>query len=136
MMLALHEQADPLCKGQLTLGELIDGLKEMPSGAEVLIVIGDKCFGIGDLNSYRGRYSNLALSPSKHAAFCSVSMLLRDLQDAVRRTFRGYKGGDYLMDVGAPMWASPYGVDSGDLIVGVECVNDGLVKILTRKYGE
>ena len=84
---------------QLTLGKMIDVLKAMPT--DTLI------HGLGELDSYRGYYSDLAFEPTSESK--TVAELLEVCQGAMGQVFTGYKGGDYMMGANTPLWLSHYG---------------------------
>ena len=84
---------------QLTLGEMIDFLKTLPSDVEIV--------GLGELNSYRGYYSDLAFEPTMTKR--KVEELLEACQSAMGQVFEGYKGGDFMMGALTPLWVAAYG---------------------------
>lgn len=101
---------------QMTLGEMIKVLEAMPEGAEIE--------GIGDLDSYRGYYSDLAFAPvSDKAAATKVLALCRA---AMGKVFEGYKGGDYVMGALTPLWIANYG-DCGNKIISIN--EDGSIEV-------
>lgn len=94
---------------QLTLGELIKFLETQPS--DLLVE------GLGELDSYRGYYRDLAFEPV--ATQRSVENLLVECQSAMGKVFKGYKGGDYLMGENTPLWVANYG-SCGTRLMGVD----------------
>lgn len=74
----------------LTLGTAINRLSlEVDDFPDKIVEIGwDGAF------SYRGDYSELALNPAPKV---KVADMLRVLQDALGKTFQGWKGGEYTM---------------------------------------
>jgi murein DD-endopeptidase MepM/ murein hydrolase activator NlpD len=113
------------------LGELIAKLEAIPkkTGDDEQDVV----FSFGymyptGLSSWRGIYRELALEftderggekrPMKLGAFIEM------LKDAVGKTYEGYKGGDYVMGKGTPVWVAKYG-DAG---------NTGVVDVLDKDY--
>ncbi len=63
-----------------------------------------------NVDSSRGDYSELAITPSETP---TVGLLIAaGLNDAVGRTFYGYKGGEYMMRTDTCLWVAPYG-DAG-----------------------
>ena len=84
---------------QMTLGEVIARLKELPPD---LIIK-----GLGDLDSYRGYYSDLAFGPDERGR--TVERLLGECTDSMGKVFYGYKGGEYPMHALTPLWVAPYG---------------------------
>jgi hypothetical protein len=111
----------------ITLGELIAKLEPQDGTAELAVEFGGDLFAFGDLDSYRGYYSDLAIEPGG-ATYGTVAGALSELQDAVGKTFTGYKGGDFAMNSRTIVWVDYYGNYSGIGVTGVE-VRDGLVVI-------
>ncbi len=70
------------------------------------------------LASYRGYYSDLAIGFSEGAA-PTCNDFRNDLRECIGKTFTGYKGGDYEMGVGTPVWVANYGHSGGTGIVRV-----------------
>ena len=83
---------------QMTLGGLIDRLKEMDQSLEME--------GIGAAHSYRGYYQDLAFSRCEKR---SVADVLEDAKDCMGEMFEGYKGGEYYMVRDTPVWIANYG---------------------------
>lgn len=71
----------------LTLGELIAWLKEQNPKRAV-------SNGFGGPHSDRGDYSNVAFSPVSQTTF---GEMLRHAENALDKTFTGYKGGEFVM---------------------------------------
>jgi hypothetical protein len=88
---------------QLTLGALIEALKQMPPDTQIS--------GLGDLHSYRGYYSDLSFEPEP--VTIRAADLLKQCEAAMGQVFEGYKGGDFVMGALTPMWVSSYGTTSG-----------------------
>lgn len=62
--------------------------------------------GFADPHSYRGDYACLSFQPSS----ChTIGEMLAAAEFAVQKTFRGYKGGDFHMDLDTPCYVAPYG---------------------------
>lgn len=100
---------------QMTLGELIEALEMMPEGAEIE--------GLGNLNSYRGYYSDLAFEPEVGAK--TAAELLETCRAAMGQVFEGYKGGEHVMGAKTPLWLANYG-SCGEKIIGINA--DGTVE--------
>jgi hypothetical protein len=118
---------------QLTLGALIDYLETVPSKSRLTWKDGK---GIARPHSYRGYYSDLALSYpyGENSGLVRVGTVLTMLKEkCLGQTFEGYKGGDYRMDRGTPLWCSPYGVCSNLAIVSVERDEKGHYYLRTQK---
>ena len=116
-------QAARAASEQLTLGELIDHLKTLPIDTIIK--------GLGDLDSYRGYYCDLAFSPDPEKEE-PVLELLERCKAAMGEVFTGYKGGDYVMGRNTPLWISEYGECSDDMLIGI----DDTGNIITRKEDE
>ena len=84
---------------QMTLGGIISRLKEMPKDQKIK--------GLGDLNSYRGYYSDLAFEPDNTEK--TVKQLLSECLLAMGKVFIGYKGGKFMMGELTPLWLANYG---------------------------
>lgn len=105
----------------MTLGEVIDELKRAEPGATVQF---DFCYTAPTtVASYRGYYNELAIGwqPATHDAESGTywplaSTILERLEDAVGKTFEGYKGGDYTMDRGTTLYVANWG-DSGGTVI-------------------
>lgn len=83
---------------QMTLGSMIATLKGMSSDVPMCL---------GDLDSYRGYYCDLAFEPSEESK--TVAELLEICQGSMGQVFTGYKGGDYMMGANTPIWLAHYG---------------------------
>jgi len=91
-------------KYQLTLGGLIDKLKDCTSTKRVIYLTGGApC----SPDSYRGYYSDLAFDTTCEDV--TVESLLKLAQECVGKVFEGYKGGDYKMSEDTPLWIDSYG---------------------------
>jgi hypothetical protein len=73
---------------------------------------------LGELDSYRGYYSDLAFEPSESGE--TVASLLNRCQAAMGEVFQGYKGGDYVMGRNTPLWIANYGSCGPRLMALVE----------------
>lgn len=74
--------------------------------------------------SYRGHYDQAALTPARWApvlghAPISVEELTARTYDAIGRSFRGWKGGEYTMGADTPVWAAEMGDDTGIAVLDV-----------------
>jgi hypothetical protein len=108
---------------QLTLGKLIAALKVLEPERQV--------HGLGDLESYRGYYSDLAFEPTDQRETAAV--LLARCQEAMGKTYMGYKGGDYLMGDSTPLWVSPYGTSSGIKFMDLDASRDVIVPVTEQE---
>lgn len=93
---------------QLTLGQLIKILETLPDETEIE--------NLGELDSYRGYYSDLAFEPVPGKR--PVSEVLADCYAAMGEIFIGYKGGKFLMGAATPLWYAHYG-HCGKKLMGV-----------------
>jgi len=95
---------------QMTLGEMIESLEQMPPDTTIT--------GLGDLDSYRGYYCDLAFSPTDTTE--TAAELLARCQQAMGQVFIGYKGGEYVMGAKTPLWISHGSEASGVRVMGIE----------------
>lgn len=123
---------------QLTLGEIILKLENMPPDAPVRF---DFDSNVGGLDSWRGSYSELALGYQDDEPI-TVNDLLNDCRFSVGKTYEGYKGGEFKMGRQTPVWVANWG-ESGASVkdkydyetVGIKdiALKDGAVIIVTEK---
>ena len=66
-------------KTQMTLGKLIKILEDMPETTEIA--------GLGELDSYRGYYSDLAFEPTEEKR--PISEILVQCRNAMGKVFKG-----------------------------------------------
>lgn len=86
-------------ESQMTLGKMIQELAAMPVGC----VVANLRFP----HSYRGFYEDLAFERKDGTR--PAAELLRDCQEAVTSTYRGYKGGYFRMHADTPVWVANEG---------------------------
>lgn len=86
-------------KTQMTLGKMILFLKNMPPEALIDTIINP--------HSYRGYYEDLAFErrDGKITALDALELC----QSAMGKTFKGYKGGDFMMGESTPVWMAVRG---------------------------
>jgi len=116
----------------LEVGELIDDLLEViPQGDmmkylnEVVKYDFNPKAGRLELDSWRGVYSELTLDYDIGGKDVTLGELLKDLETSIKgKVFRGYKGGNYRMNIDTPVWADPSGVYNQRMIIGVEDTED------------
>lgn len=102
---------------QMTLGKFIEALKALPAD---LLIAYDVGRSPGEPDSFRGYYEQLAFGYS-YDTRRTVCDVLRLAENAMGETFKGYKGGYFVMHEDTPLWAASYGISSdGRRIVGVE----------------
>ena len=114
-------------RGQMSVGELAATLRAAP---DLPVMAGGYAYGVGDVDSYRGYYSDLAIEPGGDA---TAHQLAGALDAAVGATFTGYKGGDFVMSRVTPVWVSPYGDASGLAVTGVNVEEGRVVLVLTKE---
>lgn len=115
----------------ITAGDLLDALAGIDDGIAV-------CFDFCGLvptavDSYRGYYDHLAFGwsePDGVNTLNTVGKLRENVSAAMGRIFQGYKGGDFLMHRGAPLWVAEYGRSFSTAVCGVH-VTDWCVTIRT-----
>lgn len=109
----------------MTIGQLIVELSNYDP--DLPLCIHQKNIGWHDVSSYRGYYDHLAIEPGE--CILTVKDAQRDLQQALGRTFVGYKGGEYTMTETTPVWVANWGQCSRYAVCGVGDWVDGTVMI-------
>ena len=94
---------------QFSLNDLIDRLEQLPQDMPILL---------GEADSYRGYYSDLAFAPLYDTEPRTVKEALKEALLAHGKTFEGYKGGEFTMEGDTPVWYSHYGT-CGPAIIGI-----------------
>ncbi len=100
---------------QLNLGELITIFEQIPKSA-----YGAPLHGWGKLIAWRGDYGELSLTSGES----SIGTAFSELLDADGKTFIGYKGGQFQMHCGTPIWGDNYGDCNEYKIKGIRFVLD------------
>lgn len=116
-----------------TLGSVIDALRAADAKAQVLF---DFCgCGPTKVASYRGWYDHLAIGWADEfdGDWPSAAAVADLLENAVGRTYEGYKGGLYTMIRDTPLWVDKWGDFTGTGIVGVEYLGEHSVILETKK---
>jgi len=108
-------------KTQMTLGGLIADLEKLPQDARVT--------GLGDMASYRGYYSDLAIDPSGDR---TVADLLAEAKSCMGKVFEGYKGGDFTMGENTPLFVAEWG-DCGDRLMGLNTGASPIVPVTAKE---
>lgn len=114
---------------QLTLGELLTEIQDLPPDMPVLLDYGDAAVTTGREHSYRGYYSDLSFEPLTLAGKnpTPVRVLLEQVRTALGgRVYRGYKGGDFVMRPDTTLWIASYGT-TGRTVVGTARLGDALI---------
>jgi hypothetical protein len=128
---------------QLTLGDLIDLLEPINALQKDRIETNQQeatvCYDFEylfptSIDSWRGSYAELALNWSASENRMKVSEFISMLNDAVGKTFEGYKGGEYLMSRDTPIWVANEGNSGNTGVIGV--LNQGYQVILLTSYTE
>lgn len=117
--------------GQLNIRQLISELERCSTDKPVYAAFDGSSIisPLGDVDSYRGYYEQLAIEPGGPARCEALADILIESLD---KTFYGYKGGEFSMFDETPVWVSEHGIASGDMVVGVEEKAD-MVVIFTKK---
>ena len=123
---------------QLTLGELILKLepivKNQKEGDEATVRYDFEYLFPTSIDSWRGSYDELALNFETQGVEMKVSEFLKMLKECIGKTFTGYKGGDFTMHKGTPIWVANYS-HSGNTAV-IDVVDNGYVVLLITGYRE
>lgn len=90
---------------QMTLGDLIQRLQQLPEDAKIYFT---------EPHSYRGYYSDLSFEPSREPI--SPSQALNLCYSVRGSVLEGYKGGDFPMHDNVPVWIAYYGCTGMKLI--------------------
>lgn len=107
---------------QWTLGQLISAAEAlMPRQAETEVVFDFCDTAPNGIDSWRGSYAELALSYTSDGGM-PLRKFVEILEDANGRTFEGYKGGDFPMDRGTPVWVANWGRSGNTGVVGLRDV--------------
>lgn len=109
----------------LTLGDLTTKLESLPPETPVRF---DDGMGVGDEDSYRGYYADLAFATG--APDTMVASVLLACRRAAQDTYEGYKGGDFTYDTDTPLWRAEYGC-TGPAIIGM-LEQDGKLILVTK----
>lgn len=59
------------------------------------------------LSSWRGSYRELAIEFDGDKEY-TVKSFIKELKEAIGKTYQGYKGGDYVMGKTTPLWVANY----------------------------
>ena len=102
----------------MNLGELIDKLKKANPNAVVELVVDKEFYSPNEFDSYRGYYDQLAISKKNIVEEVFVKDFLDECFKCLYKSFQGYKGGFYSMDLTTPIWVSEYGECDNWIITG------------------
>lgn len=103
---------------QKTLGALIDNLENI--GGEVMIE------GLCAPHSYRGYYCDLAFERGERKTIAETLAMLRG---CLGESYEGYKGGDFYMNKGTPIWIADYGCTGVKIMSITGSAHDGITFI-------
>lgn len=103
-------------KGIITIGELILKMENISNLDDYLVALPDERFA-GEIDSYRGHYDHLAIGgqdgPRKASSF------LEELRSCLGKEFKGYKGGEFIMNKNTPIWVADYSC-CGEGVLGIQ----------------
>lgn len=124
---------------QLTLGELILKLEPIVKNQksdddEATVRYDFEYLFPTSIGSWRGSYDELALNFETEGEEMKVSEFLAMLKECIGKTFTGYKGGDFTMHKGTPIWVANYS-HSGNTAV-IDVVDNRYVVLLITGYRE
>lgn len=77
------------------------------------------------LISYRGYYDHLSFTFDEVGRGPTVETVLGWLRESNGKVFTGYKGGDFQMHDGTPLWVANRGNSGGTAVVGIVTRYDG-----------
>lgn len=122
-------------RDQLSLGQLIDELKsvrEANGNKDVSVCFDFEHAYPTNFDSWRGVYAELALGFSFEGVEPTLDEMIDRAEDAVGRTYEGYKGGDYTMTRETPVWVANFGNAGSTAVTGV--YNEGWQVVLLTGY--
>lgn len=118
-------------RSRQTLGTLISDLEQVDRDARICLEGPEGPENPDGVNSWRGDYSELMIERGGTKEW-TVGQLLAELKGAEGRTFEGYKGGYYTMDLDTRVWIDTYG--SSACIAAAEVVPHGMDVVLIRGF--
>lgn len=132
MMKMVESQIDQQFSGAYTLGDLITALQSAPEDECVRFDFGG--FTPTGFDSYRGYYRFLALDYKEihWNERSTVKQFLKECEETNGKTFTGYKGGDFTMDLKTPIWLAHYSETTNTMISHAKMEPDGF--IIHTKY--
>lgn len=101
-------------KSQLTLGGMIEKLKSFNSDCLIR--------KLHSPHSYRGHYDDLAFEIDENGCM-TIKELLNVVTGCLWQVFYGWKGGEFLMHEGTPIWIAEIG-DCGVRIIDIRLDGD------------
>lgn len=121
---------------QLSLGQLIDLCEAIPLREDdPQKVVFAFCDAVPTgIDSWRGAYSELALSWDMDGEAMTLDRFTAMLKWAVGQTCYGYKGGEYRMTRDTPLWVSNYGRGDHTTVTGL--LDEGWRVVILTGYRE
>ncbi len=109
---------------QWNLGQLIDELSAIKATEDCWVVFDFCDFVPGHCHSWRGSYSELAITPEQldWDKRPKLTDVITRMKDCVGAEFTGWKGGEYIMDESTPVWVAEDGRSGNTGIVGLHKV--------------
>lgn len=130
-------------KKQLTLGELLNLLKDIPTewGKDKRPV--DISFDFGTayptgFSSWRGSYEEIAVEyalsgyDGEQFAHTDLKDFVKMIEDSIGKEFDGWKGGEFVMTENTPVWVANSGNVGNTAVVGI--VNENYTVIILTEY--
>lgn len=96
---------------QLTLGELIGRLEEIPN-KDLPVSFDGSRYSPSGLGSWRWVYDELAIEYSSDVKV-PLSDVLKMLKGGIGKSYEGWKGGLYQMGLDTPLWVASHGENEG-----------------------
>ena len=113
---------------QFTLGQFADALRALTDGDNIRFDFG--YMAPTEPHSYRGFYDHLAFG-YELSHDVTVGRVYSWALAAFGEVYTGYKGGEYVMNVGTPLWVANYSEAPSTAIVGLRDLGYGYVIIET-----
>jgi hypothetical protein len=115
----------------ITLGALIGQLKGLDAQRPVYFDVWGLALHPTGLGSYRGSYDELAMGFENEGSPPTVADVLSWCESANGATYSGWKGGEFTMTMGTPVWVANTGYSHGVALVGAEAHRDWAVVLKT-----
>jgi len=131
-------------KEPITLGKLLELLKEKKKQGMKSVRLDHPELVPREIASYRGYYNQAALgfdcgySAINDGKKNSINSLIKEVNDAIGKTFTGWKGGEYVFTKDTPLWISNEGCAGSYQIVEVRRHNlmDEVAVLMTERTVE
>lgn len=123
--------------GQLTIAKILEKGKSLPDLYVRIDSVGDKKNKYHDMSpigtcSYRGRYDELAIEVVFGDAI-KLKDFLKELEKSYKRTYSGWKGGEYTMWPDTFVWVDNAGASSQIAVVDLVLCEERLKILLVTK---